>query len=237
LMADDLPDAGGGIVLQQTPEIRYSSSNAGLPISYALNATAQLVRLEKPKLMLEFLASYQLHRVGTQFRFRTFLGLASNSASYVGRLRMSSWNPSQDYLAGHYWMNRGTSNSDVFSKQTVQNEGGFRTGTFLGASSSYLWTAHINFRGHKKVPLEWFAGIAVYPSVPAVHGGDVGVSFETGLSIILWSGIVEIHIPVAWDKVLGDLVRKDQPRFYDRIRFNLNIERIKPRKYLHGLLK
>ncbi len=133
-------------------------------------------------------------------------------------------------------MNRGSSNSDVFSKQTSLNEGGFRTGTFLGSSSSYLWTAHINFRGHKKVPLEWFAGVAVYPSTEAIHGSDVGISFETGLSIILWRDIIEIHIPVAWDKVLGDLIRRDQPRFYDRIRFNLNIERIKPRKYLHRQL-
>lgn len=231
-----IPSASGLLVIEQTPELMYKAGSAGLPMSFAIEATAQLVQLERPKLGITLQSSYQLHRVGTKVKFRTFLGLTTNSATNAGRLRMASWNPTQDYLAEQYWMNRGTTNSDVFSKQTVQNEGGFRTGTFLGSSSSYLWTAHINFRGHRKVPLEWFAGIAVYPSVPAIHGSDVGVSFETGLSIILWRDIIEIHIPVAWDKVLGDLVRRDQPRFYDRIRFNLNIERIKPRKYLHQLL-
>lgn len=233
---EGIPDAQGELVFQHTPELRYTMRNSGLPLSYSVNAMAQLVDLDRPKLGLELQGSYQLHRVGTKIRVRTFLGLTANSATNAGRLRMSSWNSTQDYLSEYYWMNRGLTNSDVFNKQTVQNEGGFRTGTFLGSSNSYLWTVHINFRGHRKVPLEWFAGVAVYPSTQAVHGSDVGVSFETGLTIMLWRDIIEIHIPVAWDKVLGDLVRSSQPRFYDRIRFNLNIERIKPRKYLHRQL-
>lgn len=233
---EGIPSAQGDLVFQHTPELRYSTRSAGLPMSYSVNAMAQLVNLDRPKLGIEAQGSYQLHRVGTMIKVRTYLGLTANSATNAGSLRMSSWNSTQDYLSENYWMNRGLTNSDVFKKQTVQNEGGFRTGTFLGSSNSYLWTAHINFRGHRKVPLEWFAGVAVYPSTQAVHGSDVGVSFETGLTIMLWRDIIEIHIPVAWDKVLGDLVRSTQPRFYDRIRFNLNIERIKPRKYLHRQL-
>lgn len=219
-----------------TPEIKYDMSCIGLPFSYAINSTAQLIHGNRPKLTATFSGLYQLNRHGTSFKFRTFFGLTGHPRNDNGRLQMSSWSSDKDYLLEYYWMDRGFSNSDVFKRQTVQNEGGFRTGTFLGSSNSYLWTAHINFRGHRKVPLEWFAGVAVYPSSQAVHGSDVGVSFETGLTIMLWRDIIEIHIPVAWDKVLGDLVRKDQPRFYDRIRFNLNIERIKPRNYLHRQL-
>jgi hypothetical protein len=185
------------------------------------------------KISLTLKANKRINRVGTRFKFRTFLGVVAGVNPLSPYFRLSSWNPEDDYLRNGYAINRGATNSDVFSKQIIQNEGAFRTITVLGLSNKWLFSSHLNFRPHKYVPVELFFGFSLFPGPPSIYYDELGKSFEMGVSIIILEDIIEVHIPFAWDKITGDRVRIDQPRFYDRIRFQLNLERIKPRKYLH----
>ena len=216
-----------------TPQWQVGFNDPGHIISYSALINVDRPNSQVTKFSLTLKANKRIYRVGTRFKFRTFLGVVAGENDLAPYFRLSSWSPSADYLRDGYAANRGFTNSDVFNKQIIQNEGAFRTSTVIGSSNRWLWSSHLNFRPHKYVPIEFFFGVALFPGPQSIYADEIGKAFEMGISIIILEDIIEMHIPLAWDNITGDRVKVTQPRFYDRIRFQLNLERIKPRKYLH----
>ncbi|MFT4525052.1 MAG: hypothetical protein ACI85F_001204 [Bacteroidia bacterium] len=216
-----------------TPQWQVGFEDPGHIFSYSALINVDRPNSEITKFSLTFKANKRVNRIGTRFKFRTFLGVVAGEDNLAPYFRLSSWTPENDYLRDGYAANRGATNSDVFSKQIIQNEGAFRTSTVIGSSNKWLFSSHLNFRPHKYVPIELFFGFALFPGPQTIYPDEIGKAFEMGVSIIILENIIEMHIPFAWDDITGERVKIDQPRFYDRIRFQLNLERIKPRKYLH----
>ena len=223
-------------VTSAIPQLRFGYDNPNYISSYSGVLDIHHIMSGATKISLTLKAAKRVNSIGTQFKFRTFLGYVAGNSTIAPLFRLSGWTPETDYFRDGYAMNRGATNSDIFHKQVILKEGAFRTSTSLGASNKWLFSSHLNIRPHKFIPIEFFAGFAFFPGPESIYGSTVGKAFEAGLSIILLDDIIEIHLPLFWDKITGDRVRLRQPRFYDRIRFQLNIERIKPRKYLHRQL-
>ena len=169
--------------------------------------------------------------------FRLFAGAFAYKASTLGqdyRFRMSgiSANASnnQDYLYDYNFIGRNQSNG-IASAQFVENDGGFKTLTYLGQSSKWLLALNIKSPKIGKIPLKLFVDIGASEYKESLNKDRV--LYDAGIDICIWKNIFEIYLPVIYSPdIKTNLKAIGKDKFFDTVRFTLNLHNIKPRHFI-----
>lgn len=151
------------------------------------------------------------------------------------RFRMSGYSGSQDYLYDYNYIGRNENNGLAFS-QFVEGDGAFKTFTYLGQSSKWLLALNLKSPTVKKIPLRLFADIGASEFNEGML--NQRVLYDAGINICLWKNIFEIYIPVIYSSdIKTNLKAIGKDKFFDTIRFTLNLHSIKPHQFISGFLQ
>lgn len=169
--------------------------------------------------------------------FRLFAGAFAHKSSALGqdyRFRMSgiSSNASnnQDYLYDYNFIGRNQS-SGIASAQFVENDGGFKTLTYLGQSSKWILALNIKSPKVGKIPLKLFVDIGASEYKESLNKDRV--LYDAGIDICIWKNIFEIYLPLIYSPdIKTNLKAIGKDKFFDTIRFTLNLHNIKPRNFI-----
>ena len=142
------------------------------------------------------------------------------------RFRMSGFNGYQDYLFDYNFIGRNESQG-IGASQFVENDGAFKTSTYLGQTSK--WIVALNIKSPKvgKLPLKLFVDIGTSEYNESLLKDRI--LFDAGINVCLWKNIFEIYIPVFYSTDIKNNLQAINKSFFDTIRFTLNINYIKPK--------
>lgn len=151
------------------------------------------------------------------------------------RFRMSGYSGSQDYLYDYNYIGRNEINGVPFS-QFVEGDGAFKTFTYLGQSSKWLLALNLKSPTVKKIPLRLFADIGASEFNEGML--NQRILYDAGINICLWKNIFEVYIPVLYSSdIKTNLKAIGKDKFFDTIRFTLNLHNIKPHQFISGFLQ
>jgi hypothetical protein len=151
------------------------------------------------------------------------------------RFRMSGYSGPQDYLYDYNYIGRNEINGVPFS-QFVEGDGAFKTFTYLGQSSKWLLALNLKSPTVKKIPLRLFADIGASEFNEGML--NQRVLYDAGVNLCLWKNIFEIYVPVIYSSdIKTNLKAIGKDKFFDTIRFTLNLHNIKPHQFISGFLQ
>lgn len=151
------------------------------------------------------------------------------------RFRMSGYSGSQDYLYDYNYIGRNDFNGLPFA-QFVEGDGAFKTFTYLGQSSKWLLALNLKSPTVKKIPLRLFVDVGTSEFNEAML--NQRVLYDAGVNLCLWKNIFEIYIPVLYSSdIKTNLKAIGKDKFFDTIRFTLNLHNIKPHQFISGFLQ
>ena len=123
-----------------------------------------------------------------------------------------------DYLLDDYYLARYQSTS-FLSQQIFQNNGGFRTGLFLGANNSWLSALNFTLPTPTKY-ISLFLDLGVFPDV----NQSVSSAYTSGVQINLIKNTIEIYLPVFVSQNISDNYDAvGQTKYFNKIKFMANI--------------
>lgn len=184
--------------------------------------------------------SYGNIKKGLNIRF--FAGkFLYNSSVYYGNynFRLSGNLGYQDYSYENIFIGRlEADNNNILSHQFVKNDGAFNTFTYLGQTSNWLTSINLKTSIPGKAPLKLFFNFGTFNNVIIDNTNKLvdyklplEVSYETGIELIIIPDILEVYFPV----LMSDNLKKNSDyineRYYQKIRFILNINKLYPFKY------
>lgn len=185
--------------------------------------------------------SYRGHNRG--FDVRLFAGYTSydkNSDSDY-RLNMSGYSTDefivnrsvQDYTFDHVFLGRSESEG-VLSKQFVAAEGGFKAYSLAQSTS---WLVAMNFKTNipGRVPVKLFADMGW---LHKDYANDKSFMYDYGIELTIIQNAFSIYIPFGFSDDIKDYYDLHEDRFgnwYDRIRYELRLEKLNPLKLIRSI--
>lgn len=188
------------------------------------------------KLSTEFNYSLTISKKSSiDFRFfaGTFAYKATNFTEDY-RFRMSGFSTlgssPNDYLYDYNFIGRNEL-LGVPSAQFTENDGAFKTFTYLGQSSKWLIALNIKSPKAGKLPLKLFVDIGTSEFNESLYNDRI--LYDAGIDICIWKNIFDIYIPLIYSKdIKTNLQAIGKDKFFDTIRFTLNLHNIKPRNFI-----
>ena len=142
------------------------------------------------------------------------------------RFRMSGFNGYQDYLFDYNFVGRNESQG-IGAAQFTENDGAFKTLTYLGQTSK--WIVALNIKSPKvgKLPLKLFVDLGTSEYNESLLKDRI--LFDAGVNICLWKNVIDIYLPFFYSTDIKNALLANNKGFFDTIRFTLNLHNIKPK--------
>lgn len=151
------------------------------------------------------------------------------------RFRLSGQTGFQDYLYDNIFLGRNEG-SGFFFNQFTQTDGNFKMWSALGQTNT--WIATLNLRSPlpgktlEKLPIKLYASMGTYDKI---YGGGKSVAFEFG-PYLSFGRFIEIYFPAFTSKVFRDAASVNGiDKYYERIRFTINFNMVKPFELLKNI--
>jgi hypothetical protein len=128
----------------------------------------------------------------------------------------------------------GRNESNGFSAQQMIEKDGNLKVPGIGARS-YGWMASVNL----KSPKIFILPIRVFFDAMACDKKFLqkeNVLWDAGLNVSVFTGIVEVYIPLAYSTDIQKTLELNQINFVDRIRFTLNIHKLVPKDLIRNYI-
>lgn len=173
-----------------------------------------------------------------QLDIRVFAGAFAYQATDFNedyRFRMSGFNGSRDYLYEYNYIGRNEVNG-LSSAQFVEGDGGFKTFTYLGQSSKWLLALNLKSPTIKKIPLRLFVDVGASEFNESML--TQRVLYDAGINIRIWKNIFDIYVPLIYSAdIKTNLQAMGKDKFFDTVRFTLNLHQVKPHEFISGFLR
>lgn len=144
------------------------------------------------------------------------------------RFRLSGQTGFQDYLYDNIFMGRNEGNGVLFN-QFSQTDGNFKMWSALGQTNN--WIVSVNLKSPlpgkvlEKLPIKLYASMGTYDKL---YGGGKSVAFEVG-PYLSFGRFIEIYFPAFTSKVFREGASLNGiDKYYERIRFTINFNMLKP---------
>ncbi len=222
----------------------YENSRALYPFSVELRVD-QAKDFVRPTLNLNYFFNYpkegglQLRLFAGKFIYLEEKTLTRQFQTERYHLNMTGPNGYEDYTYSNYFYGRNEFEGAA-SQQIMIQDGGFKVRTDLLASKigkTDDWLAAINLSTSIpdkinplrvlpiKIPLRVFADIGTYAEAWKRNADADRFLFDAGLHLPLVRGMVNVYIPIIYNKVYGDYFKSTIPknRFLKTISFSINL--------------
>lgn len=170
---------------------------------------------------------------------RLFAGAFLSRSNFPGvdyRFRLSGQTGYQDYLFDNIFLGRNEGSGVLFN-QFTETDGAFKMWSPLGMVNN--WIVSVNLKSPlpgkflEKLPIKLYASFGTYDKV---YGGGKSVAYEVGPYISIASGIFEIYFPALTSKQIRDAATLNGiDKYYERIRFTLNLTKLNPFKLVKNI--
>jgi hypothetical protein len=178
--------------------------------------------------------SYKQKRKGLDIRFfaGTFLWTSNdyNSGPDV-RFRLSGQTGAQDYLYNDIFVGR-QENSDLWSQQMTNTDGGFKVFSFRGQTTKYLATLNFKTSLPGKLPLKLYADFGTYENEE--NDREI-LNYNAGFIVSFIPDNFEVYIPLVVSKQIQNTLDLNTISFGERIRFVININALNPARIFRTL--
>lgn len=234
-------------LLYNVNEIGFSLRDYRLVHPYQLQVTLEyIVELNKfpghsagqtGKLSAEFRQKVSYISANKGFDIRlfagTFLGNPHTALDY--RYRMSGHPGYWDYKFDNYFLGRAETRG-LSSRQFYENDGGFKVLVPLGQTNR--WMAAVNLKASLPGPIlvKPFIDMAAYRQIVTVAGTgeqvkSIQFSYSGGVMVSVINDVLEVYFPFFHSKDIRDyLALSGTPKFWQNIRFRLNIMELNPKR-------
>lgn len=140
------------------------------------------------------------------------------------RFRLSSWTGEDDYTYSNTMLDRSfIGQSDLFSRQLLERDGGFKLPTAAGQSWEHMLALNLHADFPGKLPLGIFASLGNYGSKIKTNENIV---YEAGISLSLYRDQFRVYLPLTYSETL-DKASTGKSR-WDNIRFSMNLDLLNP---------
>jgi hypothetical protein len=176
-------------------------------------------------------------RVGHRISFRLFGGhfLNKNEALMTSAMGWRLYWGSSDLLYDHLFIDRQYVGQNT-ARQFVKDQGGFKTPTRVGTSSSWISALNMELDFPFRIPLCAFVSYGASPYtevVGAVKTEKWKGQWEAGIGIRIIRDVAEVWIPLAYSEdIKNELEITREFSFTDRIRIVVALERLDPTQAL-----
>ena len=208
----------------------YSMKNDRILHPFKSSAHAQLINGKQLKLWGEFTQKVTLFKGGSSIDVRVFAGvfLGSKADDLTHRFRLTAGNGADaiirsgddlinrgitDYLYDEVYLARYSPSNNLLSQQVSIQDGGFRTGLFLGANNDWLSSLNITIPTPTKY-LSVFIDGGIYPGFQ-----ETSLACSGGIQLNLWKDVFEVYFPLLFSSNISDN--------YDAVGLNEYAQRIK----------
>jgi hypothetical protein len=223
-----LPDfSTKGIVSKTTfrfvNELQYVLTNKRVIDPYSFTASLQHTdKMAKLGLNLD----YNIHvNQNNAFKFSAFVGTfiagsAADRAPYL--FRMSGFNGYHDYLYENVFVARKETQGFGFA-QFAERDGSFKVWTPLGQTSEWLAAVHV------VTPRIFILPFKLFADVGTADGRSLNtekVLYCAGFNITIIKNVIDIYIPAIYSSDIKKTLDLNNKKFWDTIRFTLNIHNL-----------
>lgn len=213
----------------------YTVKNKRVIHPFNGSANAQLINRTYGKVWADFTQKFTIDEEENTIDIRLFAGvfIGKNTTDLTHRFRMSAGNGADalvvsngslinrgmtDYLYDEVYLARFNSSTNFLSQQTAMEDGGFRTGLFLGANNLWMSSANITVPSPTKY-VSVFADVGLYPSA-----GEVNFIYAGGLQINFLKDVFEVYFPLTFSAKIRDNYEAVGLNHYaQKIKFLFNI--------------
>lgn len=222
----------------------YENTRALYPFSLELRVD-QAKEFIRPAINLDYFFNYpnegglQLRLFAGKFIYLQEKTLTNRFRAERYHLNMTGPNGYEDYTYSNYFYGRNEFEG-LSSQQIMIQDGGFKVRTDLLASKigkTDDWLAAINLNTSipdkinplrvlpVKIPLRVFADIGTYAEAWKRDADADRFLFDAGLHLPLVRGMVNVYIPIIYNKVYGDYFKSTIPknRFLKTISFTIDL--------------
>ena len=170
------------------------------------------------------------------FEIRAFAGIMNlqHDNGYVPYyFKLSGTRGDNDYMYDNLYVGR-SEQGGIAAAQFIENDGAFKTYTFLGQTNNWLATLNIKSPKLFKLPLLFYADIGTCaPDGVAISGQNV--FYDAGIDIVIYRDVFEVFVPLAISQNIqnANTLNGVKNGIFQQIRFVLNLNKLNP----FGLIK
>lgn len=163
----------------------------------------------------------------------TFLNKSSNY-SPIYNYNLSGKSGINDYTYEHIFLGRfePVNGSNLLGNQVVYSEGGFSSASAINTSE---WLTAINISAtipglSKKINLQLYGNIAYWKNSNVITNKNF--AWEAGAKYGLFNNVLVIYLPLISSDWLEQYNESINQKYYERIRFSINLYKLNPFKIL-----
>ena len=202
------------------------------PYSFDLNVQAHEYFV-KGWIETQMEIDYRTNKKGLEIRL--FAGKFLYNKNHQSRaydFNLSGWAGTDDYLYDHVFLGRFESpyfqeKQQLFSQQFIPCDGGFKVLTSKG-SNDWLIALNLISAVPGKLPVRVYGSLGSFANVQQLL-------YETGIEISIIHNIFAVYFPVVHSGLISDNNNYFTEDYWERIRFTLQIEKIKPIRLIKDL--
>jgi hypothetical protein len=162
----------------------------------------------------------------------TFAGEANTVLDY--RYRLSGHPGFWDYKFDNYYLGRADTRG-LSSRQFYEYDGGFKVLTPLGQTDRWMIAMNLKASVPGPVPIKPYIDLAVFRQVVTDAGTgnqikSVNFSYSGGVMMSVINDVLEIFVPLYHSEDIRDYLAFADIKWYNRIRFRLNMQELNPRR-------
>jgi hypothetical protein len=213
----------------------YSIKNKRVIHSFAGSASVQMINGKQGKVWADFTQKFTLDDDGNSIDVRLFGGVffGKSATDLTHRFRLNAGNGADavvssgddiisrgmtDYLYDEVYLARYHSSTNFLGQQVSMEDGGFKTGLFLGANNSWLSSLNVTVPSPSKY-LSVFADAGLYPS-----GDAVTFVYAGGIQINLFKDVFEVYFPLTYSQsIRNNYEALGLNQYTQKVKFLFNI--------------
>lgn len=176
------------------------------------------------------------HRITFRGFAGTFLSKNEDKLTRLMAWRLN-WG-SEDLLYDHVFVDRGQPDQ-VSGRQIAKDQGGFKTPTLQGSSTSWIAAVNMELDMPFPLPLSIYGSWGAAPYTEVTATGNVArwdSYYEAGIGLRVVRDIAEVWFPLAVSQNIQDEYDFNGLQFGDRIRIVLALEKLDPTRALRNIM-
>jgi hypothetical protein len=159
----------------------------------------------------------------------TFIAGSDAERGYYA-FRASGYNGWQDYLFESNYAARNERGGFGFT-QFTEKDGALKVWTPLGQTSQWMTSMNVKSPKIFKIPVKVFADVVLCDGRSLNNDQFL---WDAGLNLVLWDNIVEVYIPLLYNKDIKQTLDLNNIDFYHSIRFTFNIHKLVAKNILQN---
>ncbi len=152
------------------------------------------------------------------------------------RFRLSGQTGGQDYMYNQTFLGRYESpNNSFLGNQFTETDGAFKVYSPLGQSQNWVMTANFKTSLHRLFPFKLYADFGTYYNARNAFPTSKSLVYNWGVSLPILNNVCEIYFPIMYSSDIKNYLDINNVKWYERIRFTLNLKSLNPVKAIRAV--